>query len=151
MKNLFLSAILLTATTFAAAKKPNDGFVSLFNGKDLSGWTTTGNWLPQKDGSLLIQPRPGKGWKRYDDYLTSEEKYKDFILEIEYKYPREAIVECTFALLTPKTLSIQASNVRYWIHSANQTRRWGTMTTAGSFVRLARPRTCRRSHRNGTR
>ncbi len=34
-------------------------FKSLYNGKDLSGWITTGNWLPQKDGSLLIQPREG--------------------------------------------------------------------------------------------
>ena len=40
MKNLFLSAVLLTATTIAAAKKPNDGFVSLFNGKDLEGVVT---------------------------------------------------------------------------------------------------------------
>ena len=103
MKNLFLSAVLLTATTFAAAKKPNDGFVSLFNGKDLSGWTTTGNWLPQKDGSLLIQPRPGeKGWKRYDDYLTSEEKYKDFILEIEYKYPKGGNSGVYFRIADPK-------------------------------------------------
>lgn len=103
MKNLFLSAVLLTATTFAAAKKPNDGFVSLFNGKDLSGWTTTGNWLPQKDGSLLIQPRLGeKGWKRYDDYLTSEEKYKDFILEIEYKYPKGGNSGVYFRIADPK-------------------------------------------------
>ena len=103
MKNLFLSAVLLTATTFAAVKKPNDGFVSLFNGKDLSGWTTTGNWLPQKDGSLLIQPRPGeKGWKRYDDYLTSEEKYKDFILEIEYKYPKGGNSGVYFRIADPK-------------------------------------------------
>ena len=103
MKNLLLSAVLLTATTFAAAKKPNDGFVSLFNGKDLSGWTTTGNWLPQKDGSLLIQPRPGeKGWKRYDDYLTSEEKYKDFILEIEYKYPKGGNSGVYFRIADPK-------------------------------------------------
>ncbi|MGY8986850.1 MAG: hypothetical protein ACKVIX_09515, partial [Sphingomonadales bacterium] len=49
-------------------KESADGFISLFNGKDLTGWQTTGNWLPQKDGSLLIQPRPGeKGWQRYSD------------------------------------------------------------------------------------
>ena len=137
--------VLLTATTFAAAKKPNDGFVTLFNGKDLSGWTTTGNWLPQRDGSLSFSlAQEKKAGSDMTTNSTSEKKYKDFT-EIEYKYPKEVIVECTFALLTPKTLSIQASNVRYWIHSANQTRRWGTMTTAGSFVRLARPRTCRRS------
>ncbi|MCA9051441.1 MAG: DUF1080 domain-containing protein, partial [Planctomycetaceae bacterium] len=45
-------------------------FKSLYNGKDLTGWKTTGNWLPQQDGSLLIQPREGeKGWTRYDAYL----------------------------------------------------------------------------------
>jgi Domain of Unknown Function (DUF1080) len=63
-------------------------FKSLYNGKDLSGWTTKGNWLPQKDGSLLIQPRDGeKGWERYDMYLWSEKKYKDFVLDVEYAYP----------------------------------------------------------------
>ena len=63
-------------------------FKSLYNGKDLSGWKTTGNWLPQEDGSLLIQPRPGEqGWQRYDAYLWSEKKYKDFVLDVEYSYP----------------------------------------------------------------
>jgi hypothetical protein len=63
-------------------------FKSLYNGKDLTGWKTTGNWLPQQDGSLLIQPRAGeKGWERYDAYLWSEKKYKDFVLDVEYSYP----------------------------------------------------------------
>ena len=64
------------------------GFKTLYNGKDLTGWKTTGNWLVQKDRSLLIQPRPGeKGWQRYDAYLWSEKKYKDFVLDVEYSYP----------------------------------------------------------------
>lgn len=64
------------------------GFKTLYNGKDLTGWKTTGNWLPQTDRSLLIQPRPGeKGWQRYDAYLWSEKKYKDFVLDVEYAYP----------------------------------------------------------------
>lgn len=64
------------------------GFKSLYNGKDLSGWKTTGNWLVQEDGSLLIQPRDGeKGWQRYGAYLWSDKKYKDFVLDIEYSYP----------------------------------------------------------------
>lgn len=63
-------------------------FVSLYNGKDLSEWTTTGNWIPQNDGSILIQPREGeKGWQRYDAYLWSKRKYKDFVLDLEYTYP----------------------------------------------------------------
>ncbi len=64
------------------------GFTSLYNGKDLNGWTTTGNWIPQDDGSLLIQPRDGeKGWQRYGAYLWSEKKYKDFMLDVQYAYP----------------------------------------------------------------
>lgn len=64
------------------------GFKTLYNGKNLDGWKTTGNWLPQKDGSLLIQPRPGEqGWTRYTAYLWSEKKYKDFVLDVEYSYP----------------------------------------------------------------
>jgi hypothetical protein len=63
-------------------------YETLYNGKDLAGWKTTGNWLPQKDGSLLIQPREGeKGWQRYDAYLWSEKKYGDFVLDVEYSYP----------------------------------------------------------------
>ncbi len=63
-------------------------FKSLYNGTDLTGWKTTGNWLPQKDGSLLIQPREGEqGWQRYDAYLWSEKKYQDFVLDLEYAYP----------------------------------------------------------------
>ena len=63
-------------------------FKSLYNGKNLDGWKTAGNWLPQSDGSLLIQPRDGeKGWQRYDAYLWSEKKYKDFVLDVEYAYP----------------------------------------------------------------
>jgi Domain of Unknown Function (DUF1080) len=64
------------------------GFKSLYDGKSLTGWQTTGNWIPQDDGSLLIQPREGEqGWERYDAYLWSEKKYRDFVLDVEYSYP----------------------------------------------------------------
>ena len=37
---------------------------------------------------MLIQPRPGEeGWRRFDAYLWSERRYKDFILDLEYWYP----------------------------------------------------------------
>ncbi len=63
-------------------------FTSLYNGKDLTGWQTTGNWIPQDDGSVLIHPREGEsGWERYEAYLWSGKKYKDFVLDVEYSYP----------------------------------------------------------------
>ena len=67
MKTLALLILTSALASLAMGKhhKGKDGFVSLYNGKNLTGWKTTGNWIPQKDGSLLIQPRPGeKGWQR---------------------------------------------------------------------------------------
>jgi hypothetical protein len=85
MKKLFLIILITLAPALSAEDK---GWVTLYNGKDLSGWQTTGNWLPQKDGSLLIKPRSGeRGWQRYSAYLWSKKKYKDFVLHVEYKYP----------------------------------------------------------------
>lgn len=85
MKKLFLIILITLAPALSAEDK---GWVTLYNGKDLTGWQTTGNWLPQKDGSLLIKPRSGeRGWQRYSAYLWSKKKYKDFVLHVEYKYP----------------------------------------------------------------
>ena len=87
---LFIFASALASYAIAKHHKGKDGFVSLYNGKDLTGWKTTGNWIPQKDGSLLIHPRPGeKGWQRYDAYLTSEKKYKDFRAHVEFLIKNE--------------------------------------------------------------
>ena len=64
------------------------GWAKLYNEKNLSGWSTTGNWLVEKDGVLAIRPRKGeKGWQRYGAYLWSERQYADFILDLEYAYP----------------------------------------------------------------
>ena len=93
--------------------------------------------LAPSEDTLLIQPRPGeKGWKRYDDYLTSEEKYKDFILEIEYKYPKGGN-SGVYRIADPKDPVNTGIECQVLDSFDDQTRRWGTMTTAGSFVRLA--------------
>lgn len=62
------------------------GWTDLFNGEDLSGWQTTGNWIV-KDGVITLHPREGEtGWQRYDAYLTTEEKYSDFVFEVDFKF-----------------------------------------------------------------
>ena len=66
MKKILIIIVFSLLITVSADDKD---WANLYNGKDLSGWQTTGNWLPQKDGTLLIQPRPGeKGWQRYGAY-----------------------------------------------------------------------------------
>lgn len=94
MKNAILSSIAIVfmiAPNIAVTQDlhPNAdavGYVPLFNGKDLSGWQTTGNWLVEVDGSISLNPREGeKGWQRYDAYLSTERKYTDFVLDLEFK------------------------------------------------------------------
>ena len=65
MKHLALFCLLLLSTSALAQHPAADegGFVPLFNGKDLTGWKTTGNWLVEPDGSVSLHPREGeKGW-----------------------------------------------------------------------------------------
>jgi hypothetical protein len=70
-----------------ALKAEDEGFVEMFNGEDLSGWTTDGNWIVEDDNVITLKPRPGEhGWKRYDDYLRTERKYGDFVLDLEFKF-----------------------------------------------------------------
>jgi hypothetical protein len=91
MKPIFLCTSLLLALSLhaedlhPAADSP--GFVPLFNGKDLTGWQTTGNWLVEPDGSISLHPREGeKGWKRFDAYIATVKEYGDFVLDLEFKF-----------------------------------------------------------------
>jgi len=73
----------------AAHAADEDGFVRMFNGKDLGGWRTTGNWVVEEGNVVALQPRPGEsGWTRYNDYLATEREYGDFILDLEFKINR---------------------------------------------------------------
>lgn len=66
------------------------GFVELFNGQDLTGWQTNGNWVVEKDNVVTLKPRPGEsGWQRYPDYLTTKRKYKNFVLDLEFKFNKK--------------------------------------------------------------
>ena len=55
---------------------------SLFNGKDLTGWTIYGTelWYVE-DGLLVCESDPDKEY----GYLGTEKEYKDFELSLEFK------------------------------------------------------------------
>ena len=81
---VYLTLICLPTSLFAAAPGK---FVPLFNGKNLDGWKTTGNWIVEKDQSVTLKPRAGEtGWTRYQDYLTTERQYSNFVLDLEFKF-----------------------------------------------------------------
>jgi hypothetical protein len=62
-------------------KSPDTGWVSLFNGRDLTGWVRVGDekWEVQ-EGTIH-----GKGITRNYGYLRTEKMYKDFHLSLRFK------------------------------------------------------------------
>lgn len=79
MKNLAIVAILLAVPAQAA---DGDGFVPLFNGKDLEGWEIKDGPKDQwsvKEGVLTA--KPGQGW------LGTKKRYGDFVLSLEWRMP----------------------------------------------------------------
>jgi hypothetical protein len=84
---LAATALAFLVLPIAAARAADeDGFVGMFNGKDLGGWRSTGNWVVEEGNVVALKPRPGEsGWQRYNDYLATEREYGDFILDLEFK------------------------------------------------------------------
>ena len=76
----FIVLFLATAQAFAQAPAEKS-WVSLFNGKDLSGWKDNGSekWVVD-DGAILGESTVGKY-----GYLTSEKTYRDFNLRLRFK------------------------------------------------------------------
>ncbi len=85
-----LVGTLLAAAAAAAAAADQQGFVSLFNGKDLNGWKTasTSRWVVQ-DGTLTLRDR-SDGREHNLEYLWAEDVYDNFILDLEFKVPPRA-------------------------------------------------------------
>ena len=64
-------------------------FTPLFNGKDLSGWKTTGNWVVEPGNILTLKPRKGEhGWQRFADYITTTRQYGNFVLKLDFKFEK---------------------------------------------------------------
>jgi len=82
MKKIFgIIAVAITAATIQAAvidsSEAKEGFVSIFNGKDLSGWIGDTNGYKVEEGNLVCH-----GGKIYTD-----REYSDFIIRFEFKLP----------------------------------------------------------------
>ena len=86
MKNrfvVFLLSLVLSTFSFAA---DNDGFVPLYNGKDLTGWRSVGGTLDSwaANGEILqCKGGGGAGW------LTYEKQYSDFVLKLDWKISKD--------------------------------------------------------------
>ena len=89
MKKLFAAAIafglLASFGLTASAADVEEGFVSLFNGQDLTGWVKRGGSAEYRveDGSIVgkcVPNTPG------NTFLCSEKEFGNFILRLQYKF-----------------------------------------------------------------
>lgn len=74
-------AAAVAGLAFAAEGEAEEGFVPIFNGKDLSGWEGDAKLWLVEDG-VLVGRSPGI---RYNDFLATEKTYGDFILRFQVK------------------------------------------------------------------
>lgn len=77
MRTTLLSLLLILSANLVNAQK----FQSIFNGKSLKGWNIHGTekWYVEK-GELICESGPDKKY----GYLSTDKKYKNFILELEF-------------------------------------------------------------------
>jgi len=84
-KFVLLSSLFVALVTFAAeptkvAPKEKDGFVPMFNGKDLTGWVnanTHSTTFTVKDGMIVTNGKPM-------GFLRTEKQYENFEMEFEW-------------------------------------------------------------------
>jgi hypothetical protein len=73
--------LIAGAVLVASRAEAEEGFVKLYNGKDLDGWHAESGKLDawKANGDLISCVKPGGG------YLARDEEYGDFDLRLEYK------------------------------------------------------------------
>lgn len=70
-------AVALVCTSFVVAAD-DEGFVSLFDGKTLTGWQGAVNGYLVEDDAIVCDPKKG-------GFLYTDKEYADFVLRLEFK------------------------------------------------------------------
>ena len=78
LKSFFLLTLFIAAICTVQAQEK-----SIFNGKDLTGWTIHGTekWYVDKNGDMICESGPDKEY----GYLSTDKNYKNFELTLEFK------------------------------------------------------------------
>ncbi|MEO9589982.1 3-keto-disaccharide hydrolase [Rhodopirellula bahusiensis] len=80
-----LAGLWTSIAMTASAAEVEEGFVSLFNGNDLSGWVKRGGSAKYhvEDGAIVgecVPNTPG------NTFMCSEQEFGDFVLKLQYKF-----------------------------------------------------------------
>lgn len=149
MFRLALAIVLLTSLTASAAD--TDGWIELFNGKDLTGWVIDGpreykdkadenktkpNWTVQ-DG-LIRTAGVGLGFLRYD------REFADFILHVKYRMVKEKGVNAGIGIRTRAFDAKQSAATRpsfysYEVQLLDDAEAKPSAHTTGSLYRYVAP------------
>jgi hypothetical protein len=63
------------------ARAGDEGFVSLFNGTDLTGWAGATDSYEVKDGAIVCKPKKG-------GVLHTKDEFADFVVRLEFRTPK---------------------------------------------------------------
>ena len=79
-------AVLIAGAALAAAAGPSEeGFVSMFNGKDLAGWEGKAGWWRVEEGAITSQSTREKPCTKCNYLMWRGGKPGDFELRLSYK------------------------------------------------------------------
>jgi hypothetical protein len=79
-RNVYLREIGAEEATRILSAKANEGFQSVYNGRDFEGWSGPVQNYEVKDGAIVC--KPGKGGT-----IFTKEEYGDFVARLEFKVP----------------------------------------------------------------
>ena len=112
--------LLLLMAGMLIADEPPEGYVALFNGKDLAGWEqVNGSTFTAEEG--VIKHRQGMGWLRTTD------QFDNFILKLEVRWLKERQDSGVFFGLVWRGATGPIANTKY-----------SAKTVSGSCISLAR-------------
>ncbi len=76
--------LVLTSTTTLRAEETEEGFVPMFNGKDLTGWEGLPGWWEVRDGAIVAESTADKPSPTHYLYWKNGEP-ADFDLRVRYR------------------------------------------------------------------
>ncbi len=79
-RNVFLRELPAAEVTTLLSGRAEEGFVSIFNGKDFTGWAGPVGNSEVVDGAVVCKPKSG-------GTIFTKETYADFVVRFEFKLP----------------------------------------------------------------
>ena len=80
-----LAALLALAFSTSILPAADDGFIDLFNGKDLTGWrpiNVAADTFSVRDGMIVTTGKP-------TGFMATERQYENFIIELDWRHLKE--------------------------------------------------------------